>query len=212
MRVLTCVRAHSASCKERSRNFKLKPCRFGTDGADDYFIPSCHDKDLACTKTLLSLSAPFPTVSMRSPLTRCVSQPPTEQPINLNAPGGVGIVFIKDLTDCLYVNCMVRDGPAHRSGTIQQGSPRPFLHLHLFGQGCTQCFEIGRARFFLYPWPEKFARPHCRRHSQVRRRPRRFHPSPKDLWGLPGKNVNSVSSWQKKHWGKPASNRIEFVS
>lgn len=50
-----------------------------------------------------------------------------------SAPGGVGIVFVRDATDCLYVNCLVRDGPAHRSGVIQHGmiqSGHDSLRLH----------------------------------------------------------------------------------
>eukprot|EP00277_Geminigera_cryophila_P031283 CAMPEP_0173060654 /NCGR_PEP_ID=MMETSP1102-20130122/2734_1 /TAXON_ID=49646 /ORGANISM="Geminigera sp., Strain Caron Lab Isolate" /LENGTH=183 /DNA_ID=CAMNT_0013926941 /DNA_START=58 /DNA_END=609 /DNA_ORIENTATION=- len=38
-----------------------------------------------------------------------------------NPMGGVGVVFVKDKKNNLYVNLMVKDGPAHLSGKIQQG-------------------------------------------------------------------------------------------
>jgi hypothetical protein len=38
--------------------------------------------------------------------------------------GGVGIVFVRDPTDCIYVNMLVKGGPAHRSGQIQQGQAK----------------------------------------------------------------------------------------
>mmetsp|Transcript_63081 Transcript_63081/g.131121 ORF Transcript_63081/g.131121 Transcript_63081/m.131121 type:complete len:150 (+) Transcript_63081:130-579(+) len=42
--------------------------------------------------------------------------------------GGVGIVFVKDEQDCLYVNFLVEGGPAHRSGKVQQGDMLRFIN------------------------------------------------------------------------------------
>eukprot|EP00283_Hemiselmis_rufescens_P014361 CAMPEP_0173446198 /NCGR_PEP_ID=MMETSP1357-20121228/36049_1 /TAXON_ID=77926 /ORGANISM="Hemiselmis rufescens, Strain PCC563" /LENGTH=113 /DNA_ID=CAMNT_0014412475 /DNA_START=21 /DNA_END=359 /DNA_ORIENTATION=- len=42
--------------------------------------------------------------------------------------GGVGIVFMKDDAEQLYVHCLVEGGSAHQRGCIQQGDLLAFIN------------------------------------------------------------------------------------
>ena len=65
----------------------------------------------------------------------------SHDPQALSRLGGVGIVFVKDQTDCIYVNLLVKGGPAHRSGQIQQGKAIAPSLRHM-----SECIPFSRLR------------------------------------------------------------------